>query len=83
MVVLLSFCAASTQAADARGLTVDNFVAIGDAVSDMLAPSGLAFATMDLGSAAEPQARPLRARLRPTPPGPAGQTQQTACPAVM
>ncbi|HKW82393.1 MAG TPA: hypothetical protein VJN68_01460 [Burkholderiaceae bacterium] len=75
--MLLPLCAASTHAGGVAGLAVDNFVAIGDAVTDMLAASGLAFATMDLGSAAEPQA--LRASLRPTPPATAGRTQQMAC----
>lgn len=77
--VLLPLCATSAQAAGARGLTAENFVEIGDAIADMLAPSGLAFATMDLGAAAEPQARPMRASLRPTAPQ-RGQTLQTACP---
>ena len=77
--LLCGFCVNATAAA---GLAVDNFVEIGDSVTDMLAASGLAFATLELGSAAgDPGAQPLHASLRPTAPaGPSGRAVQTACP---
>jgi len=80
LAIALPAGASAAHAASDRGLAVGNFVAAGDAIVDVLAPSGLAFTTMDLGSAAEPQMRALRASLRPTAPPGAGQSQQTACP---
>lgn len=60
-IVTLGLCMGHAHAAP--GLTTANFVDIGDSVSQLLDTSGLAFATMMMGSAAMPTA-PRNASLR-------------------
>jgi len=69
-------CASAALSASAAGLSVSNYVDIGDAIVDMLDTSPLAFSTMLLGLNAAPQA--VRASL--TAPPARWQAFSTPCP---
>ena len=72
------FSAATMAVPPAPGLTPTNYVDIGDTVVDMLAISGLAFSTLDLGRA--DTARAHRAAFTPPAPAAIGRPYDSPCP---
>jgi hypothetical protein len=79
--LVLALVVGAVQAKGTQGLTANNFVDVGDSVTDMLNTSGLAFSTLLLGSNAALDARSARTRFQP-PPMPASEEQssESDCP---
>ncbi len=71
----------AVQAGETSGLGADNFVDVGDSLTEVVATSGLAFSSLVILSAAAGQTRPRTASLAPPSSGPpAAQTVERACP---
>lgn len=68
------------QAKDAPGLTVGNFVEAGDAITEAVETSGVAFPGIAMLSAGLGDVRPRFASLQRQAPGASAQTFETACP---